>query len=74
MPELKQSDLKVGDSVRYQPAHYGNDRWENGVVKEIPAHTIEGVRVVYNCNGEWHRYQDYTSAMTHMEDLRKGWK
>ena len=74
MKELKQSDLKVGDSVRYQPFHYREDEWENGVVKEIPEHTLNSVRVVYNCGGEWHRYQDFTSAMTRLEDLKIGWK
>jgi hypothetical protein len=74
MGQIKQSDLRIGSKVRYQPAHYGEERWENGIVKEIPSHTIEGVRVVYNCNEEWDRYEDYTSAMTCIEDLRKGWR
>ena len=74
MSKLKQADLKVGDSVRYQPEHYGEDQWENGVVKEIPKHTTESVRVVYNCGGEWHKYQEYTSAMTFLTDLKVGWK
>lgn len=74
MLELKQSDLKVGDSVRYQPAHYSEDKWENGIVKEIPSHNINAVRVVYNCNNEWRDYQNYTSAMTRLEDLKYGWK
>jgi len=26
MSKLKQADLKVGDSVRYQPEHYGEDQ------------------------------------------------
>jgi hypothetical protein len=71
---LKQADLKVGDKVRYQPEHYGENQWENGVVKEIPRHTTDSVRVVYNCGGEWHRYQEYTSALTCLTDLKVGWK
>lgn len=72
--ELKQSDLKVGDSVCYQPEHYADDEFENGVVKEIPSHTTESVRVVYNCGGEWHRFMEFTSALTNLRDLKKGWK
>jgi len=67
------SKFKVGDKVHYQPEHYGKDRWENGIVKEVPMHTDTAVRVVYNCNGEWHRYRDYTSALTQDSDLCAGW-
>lgn len=70
---LKQRHLYVGCRVRYQPAHYGVDKWENGMVKEIPTHRDDAVRVVYNCNGKWDRFSEYTSAMTYMEDLRMGW-
>lgn len=66
--------LKVGDNVYYQPSHFPLDKWENGVVKEIPTHTDSSVRVVYNCNGEWHNYQNYTSALTNLNDLYLGWK
>ncbi len=63
--------LKVGDKVCYVPDH---GKPENGIIKEIPEHTKLAVRVVYNCNGEWHRYQEYTSAMTSLRDLEIGWK
>jgi hypothetical protein len=82
----KQSDLQVGDKVHYQPKHYINtpiinkqgeeeliNKFENGIVKEIPEHTKTSVRVVYNCNGEWNNYQDYTSALTDLRDLNFGW-
>lgn len=69
-----QDELKVGDNVHYAPGHYAADEYENGVVKEIPAHTKNAVRVVYNCNGEWHRYQEYTSALTDLCDLHHGWR
>ena len=71
---MEQSDLKVGDNVHYQPSHYSEDTWENGVVKEIPDHTTTSVRVVYNCGGEWHKFMDYTSALTNLRDLKVGWK
>ena len=66
--------FKVGDKVRYQPSHYDENKWENGIVKEIPTNATYYIRVVYHCNNEWKRYQDYTSAMTSLNDLKKGWK
>jgi len=66
--------LRVGQKVCYQPEHYENDQWENGIVKEVPDHTTVAVRVVYNCGGDWEKYQDYTSALTNLHDLHDGWK
>lgn len=66
--------LRVGDKVRYQPDHYPEERWENGIVKEVPDHTDTAVRVVYNCGGDWENYANYTSALTDLRDLRIGWK
>ena len=67
--------IKVGDKVYYQPAHYiAENRWENGIVKEIPEHALASVRVVYNCAGEWRNYMSYTSALTNCNDLFIGWK
>jgi len=69
-----QASLKIGQKVYYQPAHYNLDDWENGIIKEIPEHTFESVRVVYNCAGNWKNYADYTSALTNLRDLNLGWK
>lgn len=79
--------LKVGDKVYYQPEHYKNilvldnttqetitEKWENGLVKEIPDWSTDSVRVVYNCCGDWNNYKDYTSALTNVNDLYLGWK
>lgn len=67
--------LKVGDKVHYQPDHYKQyGRYENGVVKEIPEHSLTSVRVVYNCAGNWKNFKDYTSALTNAQDLYLGWK
>lgn len=66
--------LQVGDKVHYQPEHYGDARWENGMVKEIRLGRTDGVWVVYNCNNEWDRYRDYTGALTNLSDLKMGWK
>lgn len=71
---IDQTKLKVGDEVCYQPEHYPDDQWENGLIKEIPSHTTESVRVVYNCAGNWHKFKDYTSALTNLHDLKLGWK
>lgn len=69
------SEIKVGDKVYYQPSHYSEDKWENGVVKVIPEHTLTSVRVVYHvADGDWKNYQNYTSALTCCRDLFKGWK
>ena len=66
--------LCVGDKVCYQPEHYRDDEWENGIVKEIPGDQLESVRVVYNCAGDWKNYADYTSALTNSRDLYIGWR
>jgi len=68
------TDLKVGSEVHYQPKHYGDSRWENGLVKEIREGVDDKVWVVYNCAGKWHRYKDYTSACTFLTDLKLGWR
>ncbi len=72
---VRLEDLKVGDKVHYQPIHYlKEDKWENGIVKEIPEFSLSSVRVVYNCLGDWQNYQDYTSALTDVLDLNIGWR
>ena len=69
--------LKVGDKVYYQPQYLKLDnKFENGIVKEIehfngiPTHNIH---VVYHCDDDWDRYQDYTGALTGANDLHLGW-
>jgi len=66
--------LHIGDRVHYQPGHYGENEWENGIVKEIRDGRIDGVWVVYNCSGNWDRYRDYTGALTNIRDLWPGWR
>ena len=68
------TELRVGDKVHYQPSHYPKDKWENGMIKEIPEHTNKSIRVVYNCAGEWDNFMSYTSALTDLTDLKLGWK
>jgi hypothetical protein len=68
------ADLRIGQKVHYQPKHYGPTRWENGMIKEIREDELDAVWVVYNCNGEWERFKEYTSAKTNLRDLEFGWK
>lgn len=65
--------LTIGQKVHYQPKHFG-DKFENGMIKEIPEHTNTEVRVVFNCGGDWDNFQDYTSALTKISDLHLNWK
>jgi hypothetical protein len=72
--QLNQGDLKPGDKVHYQPDHYkGAGRFENGIVKMVSTLHDNSVFVVYNCGGDWDNYTDYTSALTSISDLKKGW-
>lgn len=67
------TELQKGDKVYYQPTHYlKDDRKEIGKVKSIAPNG--GVFVVYNCAGNWNRFEDYTAANTRPEDLFLGWE
>jgi len=48
--------------------------YEDGCVKQekgrIKSWNDKYIFVVYKCAGEWHRFQDFTSAATSPEDLR----
>lgn len=63
----KVKTFKPGDSVHYSPSL---GKKENGVVKSVNGTTVF---VVYHCNGEWHRYKEYTAAATSIADLKPGW-
>lgn len=72
---IDSSKIQIGAKVYYQPEHYkSDDKFENGLVKEIPEHTTSAVRVVYNCRGDWKNFKDFTSALTDVSDLYYGWK
>lgn len=64
------AELSIGSKVHYVPSH---GKIINGIVKEVPEHSVTEVRVVYNCAGDWQNYKDYTSALTNIKDLRLGW-
>lgn len=71
---LTQSDFTVGARVTYRASHLSiKAPGEKGIVKEIPEHTDQAVRVVYHCGGDWDNYQNYTSALTDIKDLWLGW-
>lgn len=59
--------IKAGAKVHYSP-EFGAK--ENGIVKSVKGDTVF---VVYKCNGEWSRYQDYTAAATDIGNLSLGW-
>jgi len=64
--------LKVGDKVRFQPEYYSENKWSNGIVKEV----IDELRVraVFHCADDWDNYKNYTSQLTDIKDLKKGWR
>ena len=74
MSEIDRAKLRVGDRVHYQPSHYGEDNWENGIIKEVRDNILKSVWVVYNCGGNWDNYVNYTGAKTNLKDLKLGWR
>ena len=64
---MNKEDIKEGQYVHYAPSH---GKKENGRVKRI---TDTAVFVVYNCDGDWDHYDDYTAANTNPRDLLPGW-
>lgn len=61
--------LWKGMRVCYDPDY---DNKENGVIKSIHEDGKHAY-VVYNCGGNWHKYEKYTGAKTKISDLKKGW-
>lgn len=59
--------LKEGDYVHYTPDHGPK---ENGRIKFMGR---EFASVVYKCNGEWERFEEYTGARTELTKLSRGW-
>ena len=65
--------LTKGDNVHYKPSHFMvSNKSQNGLVKSI-ASNKQGVFVVYNCDGNWKHFENYTAALTRPEDLFLGW-
>lgn len=55
----------IGQWVRYRDSHFP-EQSETGRILSWNEHTIF---VVYKCNNEWHRFQNFTAAGTCPEDL-----
>lgn len=56
-----------GDKVTYNS---GLGSPEPDIVKRVES---DLVWVVYHCNEEWSRYEDYTAALTPLTFLTPGW-
>ena len=66
------AEFEVGDRVHYtEPT---TKKTQNGKIKEILENSDSEVRVVYNCDGRWSDFMDYTSQLTKVKDLELGWK
>lgn len=68
---IDQALLKIGDKVHYTCS--GSGKKENGRVKEIINDDFCYARVVYHCDHKWSEYQNYTGALTKLENLTMGW-
>lgn len=64
---MKSNEIKVGDKVTYDPGYLEQE----GIVKSIQGNFAF---VVYDCNHDWDNYQNYTWALTSVEDLKPGWE
>ena len=68
---LDPATIQVGDKVHF--IGFEGQKPENGMVKEIPETMTKYVRVVYKCAGDWENFKNYTSALTDVRSLHKGW-
>lgn len=59
--------MQVGDRVTY----VSGNKAECGKVKALSDN--DHVFVVYHCDGDWERFEDYTAARTPIKDLIEGW-
>lgn len=59
--------FEPGDHVTF----HGYKKKEIGIVKSISDESH--VFVVYHCDDNWHRYEEYTAARTKISDLTYGW-
>jgi hypothetical protein len=62
--------MQVGDFVHYKGDNYTVP--ENGRIKSL-MHQGDILFVVYKCNGEWDRYNEYTGQATNSYNLKPGW-
>jgi hypothetical protein len=57
------TEKDIGKWVTYEPGH----KKESGRIKSWNG---TWVFVVYNCDGYWHRYDEFTAAATNPRDLK----
>lgn len=69
---IEMKDIKVGDKVHYKPPHAPPNFFEKGIVKSI-GRSRDSVFVVYHCNDDWDNYENYTAALTSLNDLHPDW-
>ena len=76
-PYIKNKEtFKIGDKVHYT----ANEVHYNGIIKYSPApdsFTKEDTsicHIVFNCDGNWDDYQNYTGVITNIKDLKPDWK
>jgi hypothetical protein len=65
---IPKESLRRGDKVTY----ISFDKKEHGIIKNMSDE--HHVFVVYNCAGNWNKYEDYTAARTELSDLVPGWR
>ncbi len=66
---MEAKDTKPGARVYYTAPHGAT---QNGRVKSVNAE-LGTAFVVYNCNGDWDNYENYTGQSTRLADLTLGW-
>jgi hypothetical protein len=64
---IKLSELKESDVGRWVMYDSGHGETERGRIKSW---NEKFVFVVYSCDNQWERFQDFTGCATHPEDLR----
>jgi hypothetical protein len=59
--------LYPGQKVHYKPTG------ERGIIKSIPNCEGPWAFVVFNCDGQWDNYKQFTAASIAKKDLEPGW-
>ena len=66
--------MEKGTKVHYIPFEGAEkEQIQNGMVKSL-CDDPNYVFVVYNCNNDWYRFEDYTGQRTHKNQLSLGWQ
>ena len=68
---LREKTHIEGEKVTY--TRFGTNHTEKGIIKKIHPDG-DKAWVVYNCNGIWEDYENYTAALSCYDSLTKGWE